>query len=151
MLPDTLNLLVVTPERQLVNEAVGEVQLPGRNGYLGILPGHAPLITELGVGELSYRKGKDLHYLTIVRGYAEVLPDRVMVLAQVSERAEELDVDRARAAKERAEKRLAKPGDPDVDWDRAMSALERALLRLQVAAKAGAVAAAHDARPRAAP
>ena len=138
MLPDTINLLVVTPERQLVNEAVSEIQLPGLNGYLGILPGHAPLITELGVGELSYRKGRDLHYLAVIHGYAEVLQDRVVVLAEMSERAEEVDVERARTAKERAEKRLARRDDPDVDWDRAIFALERALLRLQVAAKAGA-------------
>jgi F-type H+-transporting ATPase subunit epsilon len=151
MRPETVNLLVVTPERQLVNEAVSELQLPGRNGYLGILPGHAPLITELGIGALSYRKGRDLHYLAVVHGYAEVLHDRVVVLAEMSERAEEVDVDRARAAKERAEKRLAKRDDADVDWDRAMLALERALVRLQVAAKAGAVAAAHDEHSHAAP
>jgi F-type H+-transporting ATPase subunit epsilon len=144
MLPDAIELLVVTPERQIVSETVTEIQLPGLGGYLGILPGHAPLITELGVGELSYRKGGSLHYLTVVHGYAEVLGDRVVVLAEISERAEEIDVDRARAAEQRAEKRLGKQNDPDIDWDRAIFALERALLRQQVAAKAGAVAAAHD-------
>jgi F-type H+-transporting ATPase subunit epsilon len=141
-----LALQVVTPERQLVAEAVSEVQLPGCEGYLGILPGHAPLITELGVGEVSYRKGKDTYYATAIHGFAEVLPDRVIVLAEVAERAEEIDVDRALTARERAEKRLAKPDAADTDWDRATFALQRALTRLQVAAKGGGVAA-HEERP----
>ena len=141
MLPESLTLKVVTPERQVLDEAgVSEVQLPGAQGYLGILPGHAPLLTELGIGELSYRKGKEVYYTAVIRGYAEVLPDRVSVLAEVSERAEEIDVERARAARERAEKRLAKADAADTDWDRATLALQRALIRMQVAAKgAGAV------------
>jgi len=146
MLPDFLALQVVTPERQLVDETVSEVQLPGREGYLGILPGHAPLITELGIGEVSYRKGKDTYYATTIHGFAEVLPDRVIVLAEVAERAEEIDVDRARASWERAQKRLAKPDAADTDWDRATFALQRALTRLQVASKGGGVAA-HEERP----
>jgi F-type H+-transporting ATPase subunit epsilon len=144
MLPETLTLEVVTPERQLVREHALEVQLPGSNGYLGILPGHAPLMTELGLGELSYQKGKRLSYLTVIGGYAEVLADRVIVLAEIAEAAEEIDVNRARAARQRAEQRLARIGEHDVDWDRAAFALERALLRLQVAAKGGAVAAAGE-------
>jgi F-type H+-transporting ATPase subunit epsilon len=151
MLPETINLQVVTPERQLVNEAVSGVQLPGRNGALGILPGHAPLMTELGVGELSFRTGRDTHYLAVVHGYAEVLGDRVVVLAEACERAEEVDVDRARSSKERAEKRLAKRDDADTDWDRAQFALQRALVRLQVASKAGAVAPEAETHPHAAP
>ncbi len=147
MLPDFLTLEVVTPERQLVTETVTEVQLPGREGYLGILPGHAPLITELGLGEMSYRKGRDTHHATVIHGFAEVLPDRVIVLAEIGERAEEIDVDRARAARARAEKRLATPGAPDLDWDRATFALQRALIRLQVAAKGGAVAAHEERHP----
>lgn len=147
-MPDYLTLQVVTPERQLLNEAnVGEVQIPGLNGYLGILPGHAPLITELGIGELSYRKGKDTYYATIVRGFAEVLPDRVAVLTEIGERAEEIDVDRARAARERAEKLLAGTGQKEIDWDRAAVALQRSLIRLQVAAKGGAVAAQAERQP----
>jgi F-type H+-transporting ATPase subunit epsilon len=147
-MPDYLTLQVVTPERQLLSEAhVGEVQIPGLNGYLGILPGHAPLITELGIGELSYRKGKDTYYATIIRGFAEVLPDRVAVLTEIGERAEEIDVDRARAARERAEKFLAGTGEKDIDWDRAAVALQRALIRLQVAAKGGAVAAQVERQP----
>ncbi|MBI1750500.1 MAG: F0F1 ATP synthase subunit epsilon [Acidobacteria bacterium] len=144
MIATSISLHVVTPERQLLQESVDSLQLPGQKGYLGILPGHAALITELGYGELSYRKGKDLRHLTVMGGYAEVLADRVIVLAEVSERAEEINVDRARAAKERAEKLMGKPGDKDVDWDVAMLALRRALIRLQVAAKGGAVAAAED-------
>ncbi len=76
MVFDALHLQVVTPDRRLIDQAVDEVQLPGLEGYLGILPGHAPLFTELGIGELSYRKGKERHYATLLGGYAEVLPDR---------------------------------------------------------------------------
>ncbi len=139
MLPESLTLHVVTPERQLIEEAgVSEVQLPGLDGYLGILPGHAPLLTELGIGQLSYRKGRDTYFATAISGFAEVLPDRVAILAEIAERAEEIDVDRARAARERAEKLMARGAD--VDWDRATAALQRALIRLQAAAKGGAAA-----------
>jgi len=144
MLPELLMLRLVTPERELVRESVHEIQLPGRDSYLGILPGHAPLITELGIGELSYRIGEDTHSTTVICGYAEVLPDRVIVLAEIAERAEEIDVQRARAAYDRAQKRLGGPSAPDTDWDRATSALQRAMARLQVAAKGGATAAAHE-------
>ena len=141
---DALQLLLVTPERRLVDEVVDEVQLPGLEGYLGILPGHAALLTELGVGEMIYRRGNETHYATVIGGYAEVLPDRVTVLAEIAERAEEIDEDRARAAREHAEKRLAKAGDPDTNWNRAAAALKRALVRLRVAAKGGGVAAANE-------
>ncbi len=142
MLPDSLHLEVVTPERQVFSDTgVSEVQLPALDGYLGILPGHAPLLTELGVGALSYRKSGAAHYATVIHGFAEVLPDRVIVLAETAERAEEIDVERARAARERAEKRLAKSDQTDMDWDRALFALQRALVRLEVAAKVGAGAA----------
>ncbi len=137
----SLRLQIVTRERQLTDDSVDEVQIRGRDGYLGILPGHAPLITELGSGEMSYRKGGERHFLALINGFAEVLPDRVIVLAEVAERAEEVDADRARASKERAEKRMANPKAPDLDWDRASFALHRALIRLQVAAKGGAPAA----------
>ncbi len=147
MLPEFLQLEVVTPERQLVAESVNEVQLPGLDGYLGILPGHAALITELGVGEFSYRKGKDTFYAIVIHGFAEVLPDRVIVLAERAERAEEIDINRARAARERAEKRLAQREAAEIDWDRATFALRRALIRLQVAAKGGAVAAQVEQQP----
>jgi F-type H+-transporting ATPase subunit epsilon len=144
MLPTSIALHVVTPERQLLQETVDSLQLPGLDGYFGILPGHAPMITALGYGELTYQQGKELRHLTIMGGYAEVLGDKVTVLAEVGERAEEIDVDRARAAKERAEKLLSKTGDPDVDWDAAEFALRRSLIRLQTATKGGAVAAADD-------
>ncbi len=144
MLPEFLTLEVVTPERRVIEETVSEVQLPGSGGYLGILPGHAPLITELGVGELSYRKGGDTFYATAIRGFAEVLPDRVIVLAETAERAEEIDVNRARAALERAEKRMGQPDARDTSWDRATLALQRALIRLQVATKGGTSPARED-------
>jgi len=144
MIANSISLHVVTPERQLLRETVDSLQLPGQKGYLGILPGHAPLITELGYGELSYQKGKEMRHLTVMGGYAEVLADRVTVLAEVAERAEEIDVDRAREAKDRAEKLLSKTGDPDVDWDAATLALRRSIIRLQTASKGGAVAAAED-------
>jgi F-type H+-transporting ATPase subunit epsilon len=148
MIPQQIQLEVVTPERHLVREQVSEVQLPGRNGCLGILPGHAPLITELGVGELVYKKGKESFHLSVMHGYAEVLGDRVIMLAERAELAEEIDAERAQSARERAEKRLAHPGDSDVDWERAAFALQRALLRLQVAAKGGAAAAADEEQHR---
>jgi F-type H+-transporting ATPase subunit epsilon len=137
MLPESIELNVVTPERQLLRASVAEVTLPGADGYLGILPGHAPLITELGVGELSYRaKGESTPVvLAVVRGFAEVLQSRVSVLAETAERAEEIDLERAEAALKRAEKRLTAAGNSEVDWDRASVALQRALIRISVARK----------------
>lgn len=136
MLPASIQLIVVTPERQLLRESVVEVTVPGLEGQLGILPGHAPLMTELGIGELSYRTSTSSQpvVLAVVRGFAEVLPDRVTVLAETAERAEEIDLARAEEAKARAEKRLA-AGDPNIDWDRANVALQRSLIRLQIARK----------------
>jgi len=149
MIPTTIHLEVVTPERYLVREQVNEVQMPGLQGYLGILPGHAPLITELGMGELSYKKGAQAAHLSVIGGYAEVLADRVIVLADVAELAEEIDVERAQSARERAEKRLARPDDPEVDWARASLALQRSLLRLQVSSKGGAAAVGAEEHHRA--
>lgn len=140
MAAESFELVIVTPERLLLRESCAEVQLPGANGYLGILPGHAPLMTELGIGKLTYRAGKGERALVVIRGLAEVLPDRVTLLAEVAERPEEIDVERARAARERAEKRLASR-DPEIDWDRATTALMRSLIRIQVATKGGAGAA----------
>jgi F-type H+-transporting ATPase subunit epsilon len=136
MMPDAIELVIVTPEKQLLRGKVADVQMPGENGYLGILPGHAPLMTELGIGELSYNDmgGKETTHVAIVRGFAEVLTDRVTVLAETAERAEEIDLQRAKDALARAEKRLAS-NDPNIDWDRANLALQRALIRVQVAAK----------------
>ena len=136
MLPESIELIIVTPERQLLREAVVETTLPGADGCLGILPGHAPLITELGIGELTYRaKGaSEPGRLAIISGFAEVLGDRVTVLAETAERPEEIDLTRAEEAKKRAEQRLAAAAsDPNVDWGRAAIALQRSLIRIQVA------------------
>ena len=134
-LPAKLTLEIVTPDRALVREEVDEVQLPGSQGYLGVLPGHTPLLTMLKVGELWYRIGQEKHYLAIAGGFVEVLPDRVTVLAQIAERAQEIDVARAETAKQRAEERLARPSQ-DIDLDRARIALTKSLVRLQVATRA---------------
>jgi F-type H+-transporting ATPase subunit epsilon len=134
MLPNALQLVIVTPTRQLLRTQASEVTLPGANGYLGVLPGHAPLMTELGIGELTYKGSAPSDPITITRGFAEVLPDRVTVLAETAELAAEIDLARAEAAKARAEKRLAS-GDTNIDWDRASVALQRALIRIQVARK----------------
>jgi len=135
MAGDSIQLVVVTPVRQLLRESVTEVQLPGADGYLGVLPGHAPLITELGIGELTYRTaGGQSGLLAVIRGFAEVLPDRVSVLAETAERAEEIDINRAKEALKRAQELIAKGGE-NVDWDRASAALQRALVRIQVVSK----------------
>jgi F-type H+-transporting ATPase subunit epsilon len=135
-LPDTLTLEVVTPERAVVREPVAEVQLPGREGYLGILPGHTPLLTELATGALTYRQGSQTRRVAISGGFAEVLPDRVIVLADVAERAEEIDSARARNALATAEKQLAAAAG--TDWEIAQQAVDRARTRLEVASPGGA-------------
>ena len=134
-LPTKLTLEVVTPDRALVREEIDEVQVPGSEGYLGILPGHTPLLATLKVGELWFRKGQEHQYLAIVGGFVEVLADRVTVLAQIAERAHEIDVGRAEAARKRAEERLARPS-ADFDMERARVALIKSLIRLQVASRA---------------
>jgi len=131
---DTFQLEIVTPEKKVVETAAEEVQIPGKNGYLGILPGHAPLITELSVGEITFRENSNEQRLAVAWGFAEVLPNKVTILAETAERPAEIDVDRARKAKERAEQRLMS-GDTSVDVDRALDALHRAEARLDVAAK----------------
>jgi F-type H+-transporting ATPase subunit epsilon len=137
-MPESIELVIVTPERQLLRETVVETTLPGADGTLGILPGHAPLITELGIGELTYRlkSGGEPGHLAIISGFAEVLGERVTVLAEMAERPEEIDVRRAEEARKRAEQRLASASsDPNVDWGRAAVALQRSLIRIQVARK----------------
>ena len=134
-LPTTLTLEIVTPERALVSEQVDEVQLPGSEGYFGVLPGHTPLLATLQVGELWYRVGQEKHYLAVAFGFAEVLPDRVTVLAQIAEKPEDIDVPRAEAAKKRAEERMSRP-PVDIDFERARIAMMKSLIRLQVAARA---------------
>ena len=134
-LPTEIRLDIVTPDHLVAHDAVTSVSIPGKNGYLGILPGHAPLLTEIAPGGLEYTSGGTRHSLAVNWGFAEVLPDRVIVLAQTAERAEEIDVGRAERAKTRAEERLKRFGDPAVDMDRAREALRRALARLETAHK----------------
>jgi len=129
---DTFQLEIVTPAKLLVKDVAEEAQIPGLNGYLGILPGHAPLITELSVGTITYRSGAAEHTLAVAWGFAEVLPDKVTILAETAERPQEIDVERAQKAKDRAEQRL-KSNDPKVDFDRAEDALQRAETRIKVA------------------
>jgi F-type H+-transporting ATPase subunit epsilon len=132
-LPQHIHLQVVSADRSLVNESrVDEVEIPGADGYFGVLPGHTPLLATLQVGTLWYRQGQEKHYLAIAFGFAEVQPDRVTILAQIAERADEVDVSRAEAARKRAEDRLAKPS-MDIDFERARVALLKSLMRLQAA------------------
>lgn len=134
MPPTTFTLDIVTPDRALVSEQVDEAQLPGSEGYFGVLPGHAPMLSRLQVGELWYRIGQEKHHLAVAFGFVEVLPDRVTVLAQVAEKAQDIDVARAEAARQRAEGRFASP-HPDMDFERARVALLKSLVRLQVASR----------------
>jgi len=131
---DPFKLEIVTPEKKVVDTAAEEVQIPGKNGYLGVLPGHAPLITELAVGEITFRENSTEQKLAVAWGFAEVLPDKVTILAETAERPSEIDVERARKAKERAQQRLTS-GDTSVDVDRALDALHRAETRLDVASR----------------
>jgi F-type H+-transporting ATPase subunit epsilon len=135
-LPTKLQLQIVSAERSLVNETVDEVVIPGADGYFGVLPGHTPLLALLGAGELWYRQGQDKTYLVIAFGFAEVQPDAVTILAQIAEKAEEIDIARAEAALKRAEERLAGPSTVDMDAERARIALMKSLIRLQVSTRA---------------
>jgi len=134
-IPPHLQLQIVSADRLLVNERVDEVEIPGSEGYLGVLPGHTPLLATLQVGELWYRQGQEKHYLAIAFGFVEVQPDSVTILAQIAEPAQEIDLARAEAAKKRAEERLSKP-TTDMDFERARIAMLKALVRLQVASRA---------------
>lgn len=134
-LPTHLQLHIVSGDRALVNERVDEVEIPGSEGYFGVLPGHTPLLALLGAGELWYRQGQEKRYLAIAFGFAEVQPDQVTILAEIAERADEIDLARAEAAKKRAEVRIAKP-TTDLDFERARIAMLKSLIRLQVATRA---------------
>jgi F-type H+-transporting ATPase subunit epsilon len=131
---DTFKLEIVTPEKKVVDAAATEAQIPGKNGYLGVLPGHAPLITELAVGEVTYRSGGEQQRLAVAWGFAEVLPDKVTILAETAERPNEINVERARKAKERAEQLLTS-GDINVDVEQALASQKKAETRLEVAEK----------------
>lgn len=130
-----LHLELATPTRLLVSEEVDEVVAPGALGYFGVLPGHAPFLTTLGVGEVIYRQGGREHYLAVTGGFAEVGPERVIVLTETAERPEEIDVERARAALERADGRLAGRAREEIDYERALRSRTRAAARIQVAAR----------------
>lgn len=130
---DQLQLEVVTPERRLLSEQVNSVTVPGRGGEMGILPGHAALISELQTGVLSYDEDGTTFQLHVSGGFLEVSGDRVSVLADVAERPDEIDTDRARRAREVAEKRLSGQSGAEIDIDRAQAKLMRNLVRLQLA------------------
>lgn len=136
-LPTQIQLEIVTPDRQVVHDSVSSVTIPGKHGYLGILPGHAPLLSELKVGEVVYTRDDTKHYLAVSWGFAEVLPNRCIILVQTAERAEEIDLPRAERALERAEEQLKNASDPTVDPEGAREAYERALARLQAARRSG--------------
>lgn len=130
-LPAHIDLQIVTPEKAIVHQQVDEVEIPGTDGYFGVLPGHTPLLGSLAVGELWYRVGQEKTYLSIAFGFAEVLPDRVTILARLAERAEDIDVERAESARRRAEALLAHVR-PDIDYERARVALMKSVARLHV-------------------
>ncbi|HZI56436.1 MAG TPA: F0F1 ATP synthase subunit epsilon [Verrucomicrobiae bacterium] len=130
---ETIQLEIVTPERLVVNDTAEYIEIPGKSGYLGVLPGHAPLITELAVGEISYTNAGKTKRLAVAWGFAEVLQNKVTILAETAEKAEEIDTARAEAAKKKAEAELQKAG---VDGNKdAQAALDRANARLGVAGK----------------
>lgn len=131
----TFQLQIVSADRSIVDETVDEIQVPGAEGYFGVLPGHTPLLALIGTGELWYRQGATTSYVSLSGGFAEVQPDRVTILAQIAERADEIDIARAEAAKRRAEERLNSSA-PDMDFERARIALLKSLIRLQVATRA---------------
>lgn len=135
-LPKAIKLEIVTPNRIFFRGEVQSITVPGICGYLGILPGHAPLLSELRIGVVSYRTAaEEEHRLFCSWGFVEVLPDRVSVLAEIVEKPEEIDVERAKRKKEEAE-RLLRSKNPDVDYDEAMVSLEKATTRLDLAAHA---------------
>lgn len=136
-LPIRIQLRIVTPDRELFEGEVSDVSIPGKEGYLGILPGHAPLLTELQSGRLTYRQDEMELHMAIHWGFAEVLPDRVIILADTAERGEEIDVERAERARRRAEEFLKRPSESEAEMQEAREALRRAVCRLETARHAG--------------
>ena len=134
-LPAHLTLELVTPEHSVALETVDEVEIPGVDGYLGVLPGHTPLLVALKIGELWYRQGEERTFISVAFGFAEVLPDRVRVLAEVAESANDIDIDRAEAAANRARERMVS-SVKDADFERAQLALLKSTLRIEVSKKA---------------
>jgi len=139
---DQLALEIVTPDKLLVKVQADEVQIPGKAGDIGVLPGHAPLITELTIGEIAYKHGGTTEHLSVAWGFAEVLPDKVTILAQTAERAQDIDVKRAQEAKARAEDALKNAG-PDFDYEANAAAIQRAEVRIKVALYADQRTTAH--------
>ena len=139
---DQIELEIVTPDHLLVHEPVESVEIPGKGGYIGVLPGHAPLITELTIGEISYKHKGTTEHLSVAWGFAEVLPEKVTILAQTAERAQDIDVKRAEEARARAEAALQK-GAPDLDYQATLDAIKRAEVRLKVAQYAHTGSVAH--------
>ena len=134
-IPKTVTVEVVTPTRMVVRDEAEEVIAPGVEGYFGVLGGHLPFMSTLKSGELAYRKNDTWRYLAISWGYAEVLPQTVIILAEAAEKAEEIDIARAQRARDRAVDRMARWGDESIDVLRAQASLARALIRLEVAEK----------------
>ena len=139
-LPEKIELQVVTPTKHIFSEDVQSIELPGKDGYLGILPGHAPLLTELGAGILTFNKGGETRSMTVIDGFAEVLPNRVIVLADESEKVEDIDAGQARADLEKAQHELPQAGASEEDWKRANAAIARATVRVEASEKTGSSA-----------
>ena len=133
---EQLKLELVTPHKKVVSEEVDEITATGTIGEFGVLPGHTPFLTSLKIGELSYKKGNELHNLAVNAGYFEVVNDVVTVLVETSEYPEEIDVERAKRAQARAEEAMKKLSQEDKEYKEMEAALQRALIRMQVAAKA---------------
>lgn len=134
---ETILLEIVTPDRLVLSEEVDEVTAPGSEGEFGVLPGHTPFLATLKVGELTYRKGKEVHHMAVSWGYAEVTPKKVTILAEAAEVAAEIDIERAKAAMEKAEKELKKLSKEDKDYLIEAARLEKSIIRIQVAERAG--------------
>ena len=133
-IPASIQLEIVTPERSLLREQVDEVQIPGADGYFGVLPGHTPLLATLQIGALWYRKGQEKSYFAVAFGFAEVLPDRVTILAQDADLPEEIDVTRVQSEQAEAQQQLSRPGDIDT-LERARIAMMKSLVRMQVSSR----------------
>lgn len=135
---NTFLLEIVTPERLVFSEEVDELMAPGEEGYFGVLPGHTPFISTLKIGELWYRQGKKEKWVAVTWGYAEVLPDKVTILAEAAEMAHEIDIQRAKQKYQEALEALKNRADLEPDYlEKYEASLEKALLRLQIAEKEG--------------
>jgi F-type H+-transporting ATPase subunit epsilon len=132
IMADSFQLEIVTPEKLVIRDNAEEAQIPGKNGYIGVLPGHAPLITELGAGEISYRSGGQVHRFATAWGFAEVLPDRVTVLAETVEPAEQIDVTRAQQDLAKAKEEL-KSAQTEEDVSNDLGKVRRAQAQIEVA------------------